>query len=135
MLLDSVVGQMDEYIVLLIKVKLVTRHANVALFEEVALVFWGDQHPQSDIELALVDQQWLLYVLLDDKDIGFDDLGSCLRLALNVLCTLIGTAGVLRLLDATEKAIVVDALNNGWISRVISCSVETICMGKHLELS
>ena len=45
MLLDSVVGQMDEYIVLLIKVKLVTRHANVALFEEVALVFWGDQHP------------------------------------------------------------------------------------------
>ena len=70
MLLDSVVGQMDEYIVLLIKVKLVTRHANVALFEEVALVFWGDQHPQSDIELALVDQQWLLYVLLDDKDIA-----------------------------------------------------------------
>ena len=72
-LLHSIVCEVNEGIVDVLKVdaKLCRRRPQVALFEEEELVFVGQQDPDTDVELALVDQQRLLDVLLDDEGVVF----------------------------------------------------------------
>lgn len=89
MLLDGIVREMDEYVVRLLQVILLTWHTDVAFFEVVALVLRGDHDPKPDVELALVDQQWLLNVLLKNKNVWFyvrvdDRAGLGFRLSLTL---------------------------------------------------
>ena len=42
MLLDSIIGQMNKQIILLVHVVGLARHSDVPLFKVVALVFWSD---------------------------------------------------------------------------------------------
>ena len=72
MLLNCVIRQMNNQIVSLSHVVLLAGHSNVALLEVVALVLGSDHHPQPDVELPLLYEQWLLNVLLQNKDIGLD---------------------------------------------------------------
>lgn len=74
MLLDGVVGEMDEGVV---DVgfgggELLGGEAGVAFFEEVDVVVVVDEGPVADVELAFVDEQRALDVLLDDEGLGFD---------------------------------------------------------------
>ena len=48
------------------------RQPQVALWEEVNILLLSKQHPHSDVEFALVNQQRLLDILLDDETIKFD---------------------------------------------------------------
>ena len=55
-----------------------TRHPNVALFEQKTLVLVCNQHPHPHIEFAIVNQQWSLDILLQDKNVGFEDADNLL---------------------------------------------------------
>ncbi len=48
------------------------RRAQVAFGEEVDRGVVVDEDPHADVELALVHQEWLLYVLLQDKRVMLD---------------------------------------------------------------
>ena len=54
MLLNSVVGQVDKLVLDLADVVRLATHADVALFEAVALVFVRDHYPQTYVKLALI---------------------------------------------------------------------------------
>ena len=69
MLLDSVVCQVHELVLDLVDVVRLATHADVALFEAVAFVFVRDHHPQTYVKLALIYEQGLLDVLLEDKHV------------------------------------------------------------------
>ena len=72
MFLDCVVGQMDNKVIKLVKIVLLARHANVALLKVEAFVVGGDHHPETDIELPLIDKQRPLYILLEHENITLD---------------------------------------------------------------
>ena len=90
MLLDGVVGQVDEWVVRLVEVVLLSAHANVALLEVVALVLVRYQNPQPNVELSLANQERPLNVLLDDEDVRFD---TADRLHLDLLVLLVRARG------------------------------------------
>jgi len=62
---------MDSQIVELLRLTriLVATHADVALLEDKAPVVVRDKHPESDVKFAILNQQRLLYVLLNHKNI------------------------------------------------------------------
>lgn len=66
-LLDCVVGQMDIGVITVIHIILGTRSAKIAFFEKEALHFLGDEDPDTDVELPVIDQERPLYVFLDHK--------------------------------------------------------------------
>lgn len=78
MLLDGVIGQMDERLVygLLAQGERVAAGADVAFAEQIASLVLQVatiyQHPETDVELPLVDKQRPLYVFLDDEDLRLD---------------------------------------------------------------
>ena len=74
MLLDGVVGEMDEGVVDggFGGGELLGGEAGVALLEEVDVVVVVDERPVADVELAFVDEQRALDVLLDDEGFRFD---------------------------------------------------------------
>ena len=68
-LLNRIIGQVDEVIVQILRVHRVglTRRPQVALSEEVHVHILSQRHPDSDVELALVDEEGPLDVLLYDE--------------------------------------------------------------------
>ena len=72
-LLNGVVGQVHESIVYVLEVntKLGRRCAQISFLEEEQVVVLVEQHPNTNVELASVDQQRSLDVLLDDKCVVF----------------------------------------------------------------
>ena len=60
---------MDEEVISVLEVILLTRHADIPFLEVVALVLVGDQHPKSDVELSLADKQGSLDILLNHEDV------------------------------------------------------------------
>ena len=56
MLLNGIIGQVDEHIINLVQIVGLARHSDVPFLEVVAFVLRRNHHPQSDIELTLVDQ-------------------------------------------------------------------------------
>ena len=74
MLLDCIVRQMHEGIVYILEVdtELTGRGPQVSLLEEEELLVLIQEHPDTNVELALVDQQWPLDVLLDDERVVLD---------------------------------------------------------------
>ena len=101
-LLHGVVRQVDERLVdrLLADGELLRARAYVALCEHVAplvrQVSLVDKHPQTDIELATVDEQRPLDVLLNDEDLGADVRAECRR-RLTLVHGLRSTGAVLNL--------------------------------------
>lgn len=73
LLLHCVVGQVDHWLVdaFLSQTELVRTGANIAFLEQIALLvaILGeiDHNPQSDVELAFIDEQWSFDVLLNHK--------------------------------------------------------------------
>ena len=74
MLLHRIVCQVHERIVNILQVytELRAGGAQVALPEKEELVVLIEQHPHPYIKLALVDEQWPLYVLLNDERVMLD---------------------------------------------------------------
>jgi hypothetical protein len=70
-LLDGVVRQMHSEVVKSVRLEcvLLAGHSYVALLEAEALVFVRDEDPHADVELALLNKQRLLNVLLNYKHI------------------------------------------------------------------
>lgn len=66
-LLHCVVGQMDELVLAVVNLVVLTGCSQVALFEEVHLHLLSHQHPYSDVELASVDEHGSLDVLLNHE--------------------------------------------------------------------
>ena len=68
-LLDGIVCEMDEVIVESGSISVVghRRCAKVAFSEEEDIHVLVEEHPHSDVKLALVDETWSLDVLLDDE--------------------------------------------------------------------
>ena len=66
-LLHRVIGQMDIGVVAVVHIILGTRGAKIAFFEKEALHFLGDEDPDADVELTVIDQERPLYVFLDHK--------------------------------------------------------------------
>ena len=73
-LLDRIIGQVDEIIVEVLSVHRVglARRPQVALTEEVHVHILCQGHPDSYVELALVDEKGPLNVLLNDEGLRFD---------------------------------------------------------------
>ena len=73
-LLDRIIGQVDEIIVEVLRVHRVglARRPQVALTEEVHVHIQCQGHPDSDVELALVYEKRPLNVLLNDEGLRFD---------------------------------------------------------------
>ena len=73
-LLDRIIGQVDEIIVEVLSVHRVglARRPQVALTEEVHVHILSQGHPDSYVELALVDEKGPLNVLLNDEGLRFD---------------------------------------------------------------
>ena len=69
LLLDSIISQMNEVIIELGRVDAVrlARCADIALLEEVDVHIMREEHPDTDVELPLVDQKGSFDVLLDDE--------------------------------------------------------------------
>ena len=65
MLLDSIIGQVNRQVLLLLQSVRVARHPYIAFSEQVASMLMGDHNPQSHIEFALIYQHGQLDVLLD----------------------------------------------------------------------
>ena len=51
---------------------------DVGLFEDEDTTLLVYKNPLSDIEFSLLDQLWLLHILLDDEVSGLEDLGHIL---------------------------------------------------------
>lgn len=66
-LLHSVIGQMDIGVIAVVHVILGAGGAKIAFLEKEALHFLGDENPDTDIELTVIDQERPLYVFLDHK--------------------------------------------------------------------
>lgn len=66
-LLDGIVGQMDEIVVDVIELELLGRCADVPLLKEVKVVVLRQQCPHSDIELPFLNQEWPLDILLNHE--------------------------------------------------------------------
>lgn len=66
-LLHRIVGQMDVRIRDVLKVELLSRRPQVTFREHVHVQRLGHQYPHSDVEFAILNQQGLLDVLLDDE--------------------------------------------------------------------
>ena len=56
MLLNGIVGQVDEHVINLVQIVGLAGHPDVPFLEVVAFVLRRDQNPQSDVKLTLVDQ-------------------------------------------------------------------------------
>ena len=56
MLLNGIVGQVDEHVINLVQIVGLAGHPDVPFLKVVTFVLGRDQYPQSYIELALVDQ-------------------------------------------------------------------------------
>jgi hypothetical protein len=88
-LLDSIISQVDEVVV-----QILCRHRvwlrrgpQIPLFEEVHIQVLSQSHPDSNIELSLVDQEWSLNILLNDEGLGADRgllIPRSVRLAFNL---------------------------------------------------
>jgi hypothetical protein len=68
--LDRVVCQMDEVVIDVASRKRFSRCSQVGFLEEVNCHRFSQQHPYPDIELALVNQERLLYIFLDNERTG-----------------------------------------------------------------
>lgn len=66
-LLDGVIGEVDEVIVDVLGGEGLCGGADVALLEEVDVHGFGQQGPDADVELSVVYQEGLLDVFLDDE--------------------------------------------------------------------
>ena len=55
-LLNGIVGQVDEHVINLVQIVGLAGHPDVPFLEVVAFVLRRDQNPQSDVKLTLVDQ-------------------------------------------------------------------------------
>ena len=82
MLLDGVVGEVDEVVVDVLGGEGLGGGADVALAEEVDVHRFGQQRPHADVELPAVYQERPLHVLLDDERtrVQLELLGGALRL-------------------------------------------------------
>ena len=63
---------MNDEVVKLVKIVLLSRHSNVALLKVETLVVRGNHHPETDVKLPLIDKKRPLYVFLEYEDIAFD---------------------------------------------------------------
>lgn len=68
--LDRPVRQVHCCVLINVERELVAAHPNVALFKQVPPVLRSNQHPQTDVELSLVDEHWPLDVFLDHDRFG-----------------------------------------------------------------
>ena len=80
--------------VLIIDRIICTRQPQVALWKEINILLLGEEYPHSDVELALIHQEGLLDILLNNEAIEFNSwfsgsvapvllvcLGSCFLLS------------------------------------------------------
>lgn len=89
-LLDGVVGEVDEVVVDVVGGEGLGRGADVALLEEVDVHRFRQQRPHADVELPVVYQERLLNVLLDHERtrVQLELLGGTLRLRVGWACRL-----------------------------------------------
>lgn len=72
--MDCIVGEMDVGIadVVIAKVELIGRSAEVALLEDEYFELLGEEHPHSHVKLAAGKEQRFLHVFLDHKRTRFN---------------------------------------------------------------
>jgi hypothetical protein len=79
--LDRVVRQVNELIINVMEVdpELSAARSQVPFREEKYVHLLREANPHSDVELALVDEEWALYVLLDYKSVKLHRVKRLLR--------------------------------------------------------